>query len=232
MKKVFLILFGVWLTSAVSHAQNEKFSIGASVGAAIPTGPWGAKEYLGSNWTGWADPGLAFDLALKYKLGVGKYGLTALMRRQVNKLDANALANADDNQNFDSSYEVESGDWRIYEYLVGGFFSKSISKELFFEIKALGGIMDISRPSITFLNDSDYVYQSGANSIALAYMIGAGINYRIHTKIDLFLTADYLGSRPEFEVEETSNIGFTGNSIFSQEVNSINFNVGFAINLF
>ena len=231
MKKVFLVFVGAWLLALPGQAQDKRFSIAISGGTGVPFGELGRKDVQDLGANGFAQPGLMFDLSLDYKLGAGSFGLKALFLRQINSFDQEALVDVYRSQNSDATYSVESDDWRINGFFVGGFKTLPISDNVGISLEALLGIIDISRPLITVFADTDFITQNGSGTNSFAYSLGTDISYQFENQLGLFFKMAYLGSQPKFAVEETSSVGFSGNSVFTQGIHSLNVGLGLKVYL-
>ncbi|MEM6965235.1 MAG: hypothetical protein AAF573_10740, partial [Bacteroidota bacterium] len=208
------------------------FSIGVSAGTAIPVGLWGKKDAQDYKSNGFTQLGQSYNLSLSYKLNRGNFGLTSLIGRQINTVDTEAFANAYSENNEGETYTIESDDWRVNQFLVGGFYSNPVTKKLDIDVKALLGAVHANRPAIdVFDGNSNFTSSSGASSTALAYSLGVGIKYHLGKRLNFLVNADYLYSKPEFDVNEVFNAQPIGNSVFSQSISSINLSVGIAVKL-
>jgi len=158
--------------------------------------------------------------------------LTSLIRRQTNVVDTEAMADAWTNENPSSSYKVDSDDWRMNQFLLGGFVSKSITDKLDLDFRILAGVINVNLPLVTvFVDEVNWVTSNGDTSMAFAYSLGTGVKYHIGNKLDFLINVDYLRARPEFDIEQTSDSGFKGNSVYNQSVMSLNLSAGIAIKL-
>lgn len=228
MNKLILILISVCIFSASSFAQKGSFSFSAGGGLGVPVGDWAAKDLTSAS--GWASPGVQFNLSASYQLPDSQFGLMAFYGTQLNSFDENAMAWAYISQNEESGYLVRSEAWEVDQFLLGGFASQPIFGGLSFNVRLLAGIVNVDRPMITVISDDvNIITTEGTNSSAFGYQVGAGFKLEVFKNLDFFSNLDYLGSRPKFDVNETSNIGFSGNTSFRQNIASINFSCGAAI---
>ena len=233
MKNLILIVIGVCMMAFSTHAQDgERFSIGVSAGTGIPVGLWGKKDIENGKATGFTQRGKAYNLSLTYKLGKGNYGLTSLIGRQINTVDTKAYADAYSRINEGGDYKVESDDWRVNQFMLGGFVTKPLSQKLDIDLRVLAGVVHAGRPATDiFDGDFNYSTSTGTYSTSFAYTLGTGIKYHIGKRLDLLVNVDYLNAKPEFDVDTGVNGDSSGNSIFSQNINSINLSVGIAVKL-
>lgn len=228
MNKLILILISVCIFSASSFAQKGSFSFSAGGGLGVPVGDWAGSDL--TSVSGWASPGVQFNFSASYQLPNSKFGLMAFYGTQVNSFDEDALAWAYISQNEALGYLVNSEAWEVDQFLLGGFVSQPLFGGLSFNARLLAGIGNVYRPMITVIGDDESSITSDAtNSSAFSYQVGAGFKLEVFKNLDFFSNLDYLGTRPKFEVNESSNFGFSGNTRFRQNIASINFSCGAAI---
>jgi hypothetical protein len=230
MKNYLLLVLFLVFTTIHSFAQDKGY-IAISVGPSFPTGDFASKD-MDNESAGFAKTGAIFDLSFGYKIGKN-FGVSALLRGQSNKVDAQAIADEMSKQfTSDITGTVRTGSWGVGGFLVGGYGSFPVAKQLSFDSRLMVGFISATSPDMTInLSSSDgsgWVKQSSASGTAFAYLAGIGLKYNAAKRLCVLMNFDYLGAKPEFEdVETTSSMGDYGKSTYSQTFGSIN--IGFGV---
>lgn len=217
------------------YAQDQKGYIGISFGPSIPMGDLSSKN-VDNDAAGWANTGAMFDFSFAWKLGEGNFGITALLRGQVNPTDAQGLADEIASQAPGVNWTVESDGWGIGGLMFGGFGSFPISEKTSFDTRAMIGFLSASSPDITITGTVPgakvWIKQGSKSASSFAYLIGAGFKFDIGSKFYLLTNLDYLGSNPEFSnVETIASDGSRETDTWSQSMGTLNFSVGIALKL-
>jgi opacity protein-like surface antigen len=230
MKKSFFTLFALISLVLGGFAQEKNGIIGISFGPSIPIGDLSSKDSDNAS-AGWANTGGIFDISFAYKLGKGNFGITALLRGQVNPFDAQAYANELANQLSGVVWTVDTKAWGIGGLMAGGFGSFPVSKKVNFDARTMIGFLTAVSPEITITaigaGGAAWARQSSATSTSFAYLIGAGFSFDLGNNLKLLSNLDYLGSKPEFRnVETISSDGSRFTDTWSQSMGAINLSVG------
>jgi hypothetical protein len=148
MKKIVFAVLIITAMSLNGNAQGKKGYIGISAGPSFPIGDLSSKDSDNAS-AGWANTGGIFDISFAYKLGNGNFGITALLRGQVNPFDAQAYANELANQFSGVVWSVDTKAWGIGGLMAGGFGSFPVSKKVNFDARAMIGFLTAVSPEIT-----------------------------------------------------------------------------------
>jgi hypothetical protein len=225
---LFMILFLVF--SSFSLFSQDRGYIGVSIGPSIPTGDFSSKDMYNQS-AGFAKTGAIFDISFGYKLGKN-FGLTAILRGQANKVDAQAISD-EMSKEFMGDFvgTVRTGSWGIGGLLVGGYSSISVAKQLNFESRLMLGFLSATSPDMTINltgpGGTGWVKQSSTSGTAFAYLAGIGLKYNAGKRVCLLANIDYLGAKPEFEdVETTTSMGDYDKSSYTQKFGSFNIGLG------
>ena len=229
MKNLITLTAIVLLSFSYGFSQDKGY-IGIAVGPSIPTGDFASKD-MNNESAGFAKTGAIFDITFAYKLNKN-FGVTALLRGQANKLDAQAVSNEMSKQMPpEFSNTVRTGSWGIGGLLVGGYSTIPIAKQLSFESKLMLGFISATSPDVTInlsgYGETAWVKQNSVSSTAFAYMAGIGLKYDAGKRVCVLLNVDYLGSNPKFDnVETTSSDGEMSKDSYSQAFGTVNFGFG------
>ena len=235
MKKIVFSLIALMTIASLTFAQDKKGYVGISIGPSIPMGDFSSKD-ADNSAAGWANTGAIFDISLAHKLGGGNFGLTALLRGQVNPTDVEALVNEYANQYRGVDWTVESSGWGIGGIMLGGFGSFPLSEKTSFDTRALIGFLSTSCPEITVTGSGPggtaWIKQNNTSATSFSYLVGVGFKFDIGSKLYLLTNLDYLGSKPEFSgVETTASDGSRNFDTWSQPLGTFNLSIGIAIKL-
>lgn len=223
-----------------TNTENRKGFTAINIGTSIPTGNFGSKDFY-TNTSGYASIGLISDFSFGYEVHPN-FGITALLRSQVNGLDAGAYAQ--DLANYlgagstgSTSVTVETSSYSLGGIMAGVYGSFPISEKLSFEPRLLLGFSTPILPSMT-----TETYGSGtkfrtyikeqAVSFAFSYIIGSGVKLNLSKKISLLLNADFYAANAEWKNVQEISIGhITGtteirNYDFYQNFRTLNFTTG------
>lgn len=230
MKNLLSLILILLLNTIGLYAQDKGY-IAVSLGPSIPLGDFASKD-IDKESAGFAKTGAIFDISFGYKLGKN-FGVSALLRGQANKTDAQAMANEMVSKiPFEMNVRVESQAWSLGALMVGGYGSFPVEKKFSVESRLMIGFISATLPKVTFdLSDADgsgWVKRSSTTGTSFAYLIGAGIKYDAGKRVSVLANIDYMGANPEFsDVEVTNSIGDYSKNTFSQKYGSIN--IGFGV---
>ena len=218
--KNFLTLMVILLLNTFTSFSQDKGYIALSLGPSFPLGEFASKD-MDNESAGFAKPG-------------GKnVGVSALLRGQANKTDAQAMANEIAGKiPFDMNVRVESETWSVGALMVGGYGSFPVDKKISIESRLMIGFLSATLPKVTFdlstTEEAAWVKRSSSKGTSFAYLIGAGIKYDAGKRVCVLANLDYLGANPEYvDVESTSSFGDYSKDNFSQTLGS--FNIGFGV---
>jgi hypothetical protein len=224
-------------------SQSENF-VGLSFGAALPQGDFASKDF-GLEGAGYATTGflVGSDAALfpdEY-LGIG--ASITFINGNIDK----KKYKEDYIQNFYEKYEVDLNEqedfyfdmevWRVINMMVGPattFNAGSVN----FDFRALIGASFVFPPGteiqFKYNNKDVNTYRQKKVSIGFGYCVGAGIRYAMKSGYVIRLTADYSGTKVNFDTNEDI-INDNGNietltKTVAFPVNNIQLGIGIAYN--
>ncbi|MFN5335325.1 MAG: hypothetical protein ACK5BV_09075, partial [Bacteroidota bacterium] len=174
MKNLLLLVSFLVFNIFHSFAQDKGY-IAISVGPSFPTGDFASKD-MDNESAGFAKTGAIFDLSFAYKIGKN-FGVTALLRGQSNKVDAQAIADEVSKQlTSDITGTVRTSSWGVGGFLVGGYGSFPVAKQLSFDSRLMAGFISATSPDMTInlsgTGGSGWVKQNTASGTAFAYLLG------------------------------------------------------------
>ena len=235
MKKIILMTAITLIVMQGMNAQNKGF-VGISLGAGIPAFDYASQNALNSK-AGLAKLGSAFDLSLGYKLH-SKFGVTALLRGQYNPYDADAVASEATRQQPTLNWTVENKSHLNQALLLGGFGSFRIKEKVFFEPRAMAGVLNAYSPQYTLtasngLSSATIKAESKSN-ITFCYLLGVGVRFDINDKLTLLTNIDYTSATVTYNNLKTT-IGTTPPTIsymtVNQTIDIVTIGIGLAIRL-
>jgi len=232
MKKALLIM--ALISTSFVFSQDKGYLV-VAFGTSTPLGDFAGKN-INNNSSGFANQGVAFDLSFGRKLS--KYfGIAALVREQINSVDAQAIADGFSKQQPTYSNSVNITGWTLGGYMLGGYGSFPINDKMSIDTKIICGFLAAQSPSITVnLNDgvnSLWVKQHSASSTAFAYLFGVGYRFNPAKHFCLSANFDYLGANPQFSgVVTTDNSGGRSVDTWSQKFGTINYTIGIGYRFF
>lgn len=235
MKQTILILIILLTITVQSEAQDKKGYISLSLGPSFPIGDFSSKD-IDNGKAGFAATGGLLEISFAYKLGEGNFGITALLRDQVNLFDNQSFVN-EFTSKFPTTYWTVEGDgWGMGAFLFGGYGSFPFAKKASFDTRLMLGVSVATSPEITITETekgkTTWLNQSSASTSAFTYLIGAGFKYEIGKRLCLLTNLDYLGAKPEFSsVQYLSSDGSMEWNTFSQKIGTINLSAGIALKM-
>ena len=271
MKKKFLILCILLLAIINIYSQNnaEREYFSFTVGPSFPLGGYAKKDFKNVA-SGFAKTGGNVNISY-YRLMGKKTGITATLLGQINPLNASAIAQAFDQSPFNSfsfgsqpgqpvpsngtiypNWHVDNSSWKIAALMFGGYgeFNSGNGSKISFFTRALIGALYASSPSLKASSITDtaaaYLTQSSGSAVGFSFLLGAGIKYKLTSRISLLSGIEYLGTTKltfknikavvtttkgrEGTIEHTISQGFT-NGNATQSFNALNLNFGIGLNL-
>ena len=216
--------------------DKNKFFVGLDLSGAFPVGSFSNVDtHFPCNST--VSTGSVYDLTLGCRLSP-KYGVLALLYDGSFELDPSSRGVAQlissSNGLYENAQVLKNGAWVAQGINIGMYYSFPVGKtnKIFIRPRILLGITGCRLPEIVVVGTHNpTTANSSGNSIdtvetwdtpsayayTLTYRIGAGVNYVLNKKLDLFLTLDYQGSPLNFNNIPTN---------YSEVVNSTNITTG------
>jgi len=185
-------------TPPVPVSDDKKFSLGFSIGPAIPMRDFGSSNVSGSFWDqysndstrlqGFAKTGFHFNITASYMFS-NEWGIMLTFGSSSMPFDVNTFSNI-------IGYPTTiNGGYSVNEYLIGPYISLNLVPKLNLKVSALVGIVDIAYPELSLaVNDTvteTLDFQGGLN---FGYSFGAGFEYNVSSSIGIFLNVAYTGS--------------------------------------
>ncbi|MGP8217419.1 MAG: hypothetical protein ACLQQ4_17765 [Bacteroidia bacterium] len=175
---------------------NKKFSIGISIGEAIPMQDFGSTNVKNSFWDftspdstrlqGFATTGFHFNISASY-LFSDDFGIMMLIGFSSNSFDINAFSSS-------IGYPASNttGGYSTAEYLIGPYLSLPVVNKLKINISALIGLVTSSYPTLNIaLNDTTVLETNFNGGSGFAYSFSAGLEYSVNNNISLLLNFAY-----------------------------------------
>lgn len=217
------------LTDSV-FAQDKGY-IGLSGGASFPIGDYSFTNSTSSGSK--ALTGFIIDLTYAQKIG-SNFGISALLRKQTNSLDVEAIDEEFRNHGVSYSYSMtlDSENWELGFGMVGGYGSFQMKEgKISFDLRAMIGIAYISLPSHTLTRfypngSSSWVKHTVESKSTTAILIGAGFKYNVASRVCLLFNLDYVGIWDDFEYKDIWSDGDSQISKIFQDLSSVNAGLG------
>jgi hypothetical protein len=198
-------------------SDEPKFSIGVSIGPAIPMLDFGSTNVKGSFWDfnstdstrlqGFAKTGFHFDINASYMFSPD-FGIAVMLGGNSNPIDVNAFSNSMGYQSTSTTTNYYTG-----EYFIGPCFSFSLSKKLKIKASALIGLVGNNYPTFT-LNFNDTITYSrtiSAGKYAFGYCVSGSLVYSINDNVDFLVNTSYTYAKityPSWSETEVETITF------------------------
>lgn len=230
MKNQHLLSILFVFVCIIGYSQDKGY-IAISAGPSFPNGDFGSKD-VNNESAGLANTGAIFDLTFAQKFGK-TFGMTLMLRGQVNGVDSEPLVDELYNQSPEVTWSAETDTWGIGGFMAGlyGSFPMGSNGKVTFDTRAMIGFIDATSPQITiygdYLGTTFWVNTESASAGAFAYLFGAGFRFNLGNHFCILTNLDYLGSTPEFEgvVTRTSLGGYSTNT-YQQSFGTVNVGVG------
>lgn len=216
-KKIFFLIFTLTiiielnaqdyaLPTLIPHQRtapvstDKRFSVGVSLGAAIPYGDFASTNTIppGSFWNpnpmdstklqGFAKTGFNFTINASY-LFTHTLGIMVEFGFGSNPFDITTFSNT-------IGYVANSPTavFGEFEFLIGPFVSVPLSDKFKFNVSALIGEVSVTYPEIDIqIVDTTYSYNFTGGT-GFAYNIGASLEYQATKSLSVCLEANYLAS--------------------------------------
>jgi hypothetical protein len=220
-----------------TYAQQEmvhpdsKLYIGISGGLSVPMGNFARTDYADSK-SGFAKMGGNIGITGTCFL-TKHFGITALVSYQgYGFKSAQNLANGyKEDFAVDSATATIQGSNYTIDALVGPYYSCTLRRNLFLDVRALAGITSAHLAGNTiYLEDQTAATfgQKESAATALAVQFGAAIRYNLCKHWGVSLGLDYFSSKPDFSIENTNRKNEAGRIInsYHQPMQGINTNLG------
>jgi len=242
---IFFFFIAALFISASSFAQQRPSNfIEIDGGVSLPMGNWGKTSTASSLMSiqgtindvhGYAKPGAfgAIDGAWFFSrhFGIGgmfKYGTHSL--KGVDSLS----------QGYEESFDVDTTrttptHYTMWSIMPGLYYHLPLAAKFAFIARALAGVAYASTPQITVgIEDGGVpdppVVQESARKAAIAFDLGAGLDYGITKCLVIGLRADYFYTKPDFMITNTGRNNNAGREVteYDQPLASINVSLGLA----
>lgn len=224
MKKLLLMAL-VLLGSGFLMAQKNptktysRSFLALHAGLGLPMGSLGSNNLNNEN-SGFAKTGYSVGLNYGYQ-----YKKTAGVAASAfyNNFTTNSFKETFHGEGGSQIIELKMDHWKFYGLSAGPMLSYELSKNIFTDLRIMGGIANANSPKITYINivmaDEDWSW---------APMLQAGINLRIGTGSNLFIfaNADYMYLEPQFSYNYLDINDQIVASDIQQTISSLNVTAG------
>lgn len=233
MKNWISIIFVIVITfnmSGQNTTDESKYYLGVSYGKSFPLGDFKSDGAAG-NYAGFAETGNKFDLFGGYNVNE-KIGLLALIRTQKFSTDAESLALEAQEIAPGTQFNVESKDWKLISFLMGGVYKVPITKKMSLLPKAMMGVMFAKSPEINVVatngSISDNSYTKSEATAGFAYEFGIGLVSKLGKHFALMPSFDISGGFLNFNDLQTQ---YGNGSYLYRDYNPhvLTFNLGLAL---
>jgi len=204
MRKAIYTLILLMAGATVQLIAQQNFA-SISFGATIPQGDYASMGDLSSN--GYAKTGGAIKFDAGYfpgsYLGIGgsfSFGSNYAIR---DSLLRDVISYIEDNSSgIDIPEDAEalygSGFWNYINLFLGPHFSIRATQNIYFDLRALGGLSIIRAPNqeLTISYDGNSIYtNSNYNNVAFGWTAGGGVRFKFNSNLALKLGADYVQTK-------------------------------------
>jgi opacity protein-like surface antigen len=205
MRKAIYTLILLMAGASVQLMAQQNFA-SLSFGATLPQGNYAATGDLSSN--GYANtggaikfdagyfPGSFFGIGGSFSFGSNYANRDSLLSDVITYIEENASGIADIPEGAEALYG--SGFWNYINIFLGPHFSIRATQNLYFDLRALGGLSIIRAPNqeLTITYDDNSIYtNSNYNNVAFGWTAGGGIRYKFNENLALKLSADYVQTK-------------------------------------
>jgi hypothetical protein len=196
MKKILIMAIALLISGALQAQDAEakvvkKSFLAMHAGPTIPVGDFGSKN-LGNEDAGFAKTGYNINLNYGYQFEKNA-GITASVF--LNNYNTNPFAMSFAGEGGSQTIELKMDHWKFYGLTAGPMLNFNAGKNIFTDLKVMGGIVNANTPKITYLGtvmaEADWSW---------APALQAGVNLRIGTGSNMFVfaNADYMYMQPKF----------------------------------
>jgi predicted porin len=226
MKKIFLPIFFCLLASQFIVAQTKekssnespKFFAVFSVGAAAPVGTFAKKNPEVTTEAGLAKLGYNLAVNAGYQF-TDRIGLASSLYHSRFKLDQKAID--DYLKNIGSGITTKPDHWQYFGLVVGPMVSFSLSKDVYLDFKAMGGVANANMPVFKFEVDGLPIPNATTKehwAYSFAWQLGSNIRYNFAPGVCFYANYDYNFMKPTWSVENSGD--------FKQKMGVMDFNLG------
>lgn len=202
--KRLTILFVIFLPFCMFAQTSDRQMVSLSVGASLPTGDFN-KQILKDSTSGFAKTGIAMSFNYTYRI-THNFGVQAVVSYSSNKIDRSEYKSQLEVAHPDYSVSVESTkNWSSGGLMVGPYLTFSLTDNLRWDLRALGGYFGVYSPKITLrttkldeptVKQTYYVNSTKAGD--LSYMVGTCLKMKVRSYYVL-LSGDYTSSNMKFK---------------------------------
>ena len=230
MKKTITIIYCLCMLHNFSIAQDEKtssagsdnkFYVALSGGAAMPVGNFGKSNIELSTESGYAKVGYNFNLNSGYQIGKA-FGIGGTFFYSKFRINESAI---NDFLDGGSGVTVSADHWQYYGVQIGPTATLSLTKDIYLDFKAFGGIAHVNMPIIELKGSNGSNVNIGFSkekwSDAFSWQLGSQLRYNFVPKFFLYTSADYNYMKPTWSI---------GNEDVNQKMGVVDINIGLGAN--
>jgi opacity protein-like surface antigen len=228
MKKLLMMAFallfsGTMLAQGSKVNEDNKSFIAFHGGPSFPIGDFSSRNFNNSN-AGFAKTGFNINLDYAY-LFTKSIGVTASLF--VNKYDIN---DADLNvkpAGSEGFIPVNLDHWQFYGITAGPVYSINVGKNIFTDIKVMGGVVNANAPIIKLQGQK---LTKEEWKVAGIFQAGAGLKFGVGKNIFIVTNANYMHLNPTFKYTYTEVVAGQTAEEFHQKMDIISVTAGVGYN--
>jgi len=201
---LILLIFSLNFQAQVSSESSAEPVVIPSlvIGQSMPFGHYATISGAGSGASGFADPGMAYELGIMFMAG-RTFGVTITFSRFSNPVNVDRLSDYLDSRILgyytprNLNYHLDVGSWRNNTFLIGIAYKlaqKKVSFDLNFKLGVLSSITPDVRIDSVSANGTAYPwYKSDSNrNFGIAGSIGAQFRFLIVSSLYLNMNSSFL----------------------------------------
>ncbi|MFT3701280.1 MAG: outer membrane beta-barrel protein [Agriterribacter sp.] len=234
--KQLIVTFIIICAGTTIYAQKKDssyahFELSLNGGIASPSGNFAKGEYSDER-SGFAKTGFHYNISGVYYLN-RNFGIGALVGySQFGHKGSQSLSDGyKEDSGTDSTTLLTKGNNRSLSFLVGPYYSFHLSNHFSIGLHVLGGYVNsnLSGFDVYYEDYTDNVMtQKESSAGAFGFQAGAGIKYKITSKIGVQAGVDYFASKPAFDINyENFNVN-SGRRLttYNESIAGLNTSIG------
>ena len=202
---LFLLIFSLNFQAHVSSEDNLKPVVIPSfvIGQSMPFGHYATINGTSSGSSGFADPGLAYELGIMFMAGP-TFGVTITFSRFSNPVNDDRLSNYLKSRFYTFNgepinFNVDVGNWNNNTFLIGIAY-KMAQKKVSFDLNLKLGVLSSATPKVRIDsvdangNSYDWYKSNSDRNFGIAGSIGAQFRFLVVKSLYLNLNSSFLVS--------------------------------------
>ncbi len=220
--------------SSAADSSLEKGHISYSIGTSLPLGKFGSTDYF-EKGAGYAMPGFALELNLTRKIHGGPYSWCISSRSSINFANEMALINDMNYDNPGNGYDVQWGTYSMSGLFGGAKYDFKPHEKISIVPRFMMGMVVATLPEMLLRsswNSSFWYKESSSSASTFSTLLGLGMDVKISRHMKFLGNVDIQRAFPLFIYRETlSSSGNRNLETLSQQMHTLNFTVGLAVEL-